>query len=174
LVYLRDDLTSAGFIGLTKAVNSIATGKRHGRNVTTYIGVSINRELRYLLETEAPIHVSHSQRRRAKAEGKEIEVPTVDNDLPDCCRLPIAPQAQEVEARNLLRPLCKDAVERRILRLRELGCTYAQVAARVPCSRSQIKRILDRITEDYHKRRGLRQRQEEGKKGGKKRSKKRA
>ena len=63
-----------------------------------------------------PIQVSHSQRRRAKAKGEEIEVPAVINDLPDYCRLPIAPQVQEVEVRDLLDSCCKDDVERAILK----------------------------------------------------------
>ena len=165
LAYLRVDLTSAGFMGLTKAVNKMAT--RRVKNPTAYIGTAINYEFHYLLETEMPIQVSHSQRRRAKANGKEIEVPTVINKMPDHCRLPMAPQVQEVEARELLRSCCNDNVERRILRLRELGCTYEQVTQRVPYKRSQIGNIVRRIEAAYFKKRDLRRRQ---KGNGKKRN----
>ena len=160
LTYLRDDLTSAGFVALVQAVNKIAEGKVR-TNANGYIGVSINAAVGHLLEDESPIQVSHGDRQRAKAKGEEIEVPAVANKMPDHCRLPIAPQAQKVQARDLLRSCCKDDMERQILRLCESGCTYRQIAAQVPYKKSQIGNIVNRIEADYCQKRGLRCRQEQ-------------
>ena len=160
LTYLRDDLTSAGFVALVQAVKKIAKGMVR-TNASGYIGVSVNAAIGHLLEDESPIQVCHGTRAAKKAEGEELEVPAVVNTLPDHCRLPIAPQAQKVEARELLRSCCKDNVERQILRLRERGCTYEQIVGQVPYQRSQIGNILNRIEADYYLKRGLRCRQAE-------------
>lgn len=172
LVHLRDDLTSAGFIGLVEAISNMQ--RRKVRNPTSYVSIAINRSFRQLLKSESPIHVPPESRRLAKAEGKEIEVPTVSNKAHDPCRLPLAPQVQEVEARNLLDSCCKDRMERRILRLRERGGTCKQIGERVGRHYVAVNRILNRVEADYYQRRGLRQREEQGEEDGKKRSKKRA
>lgn len=160
LTYLRDDLTSAGFVALVQAVNKVAKGKVR-TNASGYIGVSVNTAIGHLLEDESPIQVCHGTRAAKKAEGEELEVPAVANTLSDHCRLPIAPQAQKVEARDLLRSCCKDDIERKILRLCESGCTYRQIAAQVPYKKSQIGNIVNRLEADYCQKRGLRCRQEQ-------------
>ena len=65
MAHLRDDLTSAAFTGLVKAVNQMAAGK--GPRSTDHsapaecIGMWINRELRQLIESESLIHLPHDQ-----------------------------------------------------------------------------------------------------------------
>ena len=152
LAYLRDDLTSAGFVGLVDAVNKLATGRK-SRNPTAYIGVAINCNLRQLLENEAPIRVPQESQRLAKAQGKEITVPPVVNTMPDHCCLSVAPQAQKVEARDLLRCCCKDKRERLILRLCEEGRSYEHVGKCVNLGHVTVRRILKRILGRYDKKR---------------------
>ena len=76
IVHLRDDLTSAAFIGLVKAVNQMAEGcqikQPENWNPTDCIGSWINRELGRLIEDENPIRVPHTSRGRAHARGREL------------------------------------------------------------------------------------------------------
>lgn len=48
LVHLRDDLTSAGFIGLVEAISNMQ--RRKVRNPTSYVSIAINRSFRQLLK----------------------------------------------------------------------------------------------------------------------------
>lgn len=126
--HLRDDLISAAFIGLTKAVNKIAAGKGP-RKVdpsapADFIGMWINRELRELMETEG-IVPPHTSKARANAKGEELTVPTVVNIVPERFALPS--YEKELEARDLIDTCCVDEDERTLFAMREASHTYAEI-----------------------------------------------
>lgn len=129
LAYLRDDLVSVAFVGLVKAANKIAAGKGP-RNTdatapTDFIGMWINRELGELLEDEelAPPHTSLH---RARAQGKELTLPTVCNVIPE--RFETPSYLEELELRDLIDACCTCDEERAFVAMREAGHTYAEVA----------------------------------------------
>jgi hypothetical protein len=130
LAHLRDDLTSAAFIGLTKAVNKMAAGrgprKKHASAPVDFIGMWINRELNELMETEG-IVPPHTSKARAQAQGDELTVPTVVNTIPEQCAVPS--YGKEMEMRELIESCCTCDEERTLLAMREEGRTYAAIAA---------------------------------------------
>ena len=92
IAHLRDDLTSAAFTGLVKAVNQMAQGCRIKQpanwNPTDCMGTWINRELGRLTEGETCIRVPHTSKDRARTEGEELMPPVVVNVIPERFEVP--------------------------------------------------------------------------------------
>ena len=132
MAHLRDDLTSAAFVGLTKAVNKMAAGKGpRSTDVSApveFMGMWINRELRRLLEPEG-IAPPHTSKRRAKAQGKELVLPVVTHGVPE--RFEVLPYEGELEARDLIDSCCTCDEERTFLAMKEAGHTLTEIAAAV-------------------------------------------
>lgn len=126
LAYLRDDMTSAGYTGLTKAVNRI---KRLGdrAKVTSYLSVAIRRDIKRLLASETTIYVPPRSQQAARAQGDPIEPPCVVNCLPERPRLS-NDACGETDARDLLDSCCACEEERTLLAMREAKHTYAEIA----------------------------------------------
>ena len=143
VAHLRDDLASAAFTGLVKAVNQIADGvalKYEGNwNPTDCIGTWINRELGRLIEDENPIRVPHTSKDRACAQGQELPLPTVCNVLPE--RLEAPSYEKELEMRDLIDSCCTCEEERTFVAAREAGHTLAEVAAAINRSLSFTYRM---------------------------------
>ena len=140
--HLRDDLTSAAFIGLTKAVNQMAEGtalKYEGNwNPTDCIGAWINRELGELIEIEG-IVPPHTSKFRARAQGEELTVPTVVNVIPE--RFQVPSYQEELETRDLIESCCTCDEERTFVAMREAGYTLDEIAAAVGMSRTTMYRM---------------------------------
>lgn len=151
LEYLRDDLVSAGCIGLTNAVNKMARGKgprsKEISGSTDFIGMWINRELKALIEVEVFIKVPHSSKARASAEGVELTVPTVCNVIPERFQSPSC--RGELETREILDACCDGADERTLLAMREAGYTFQEIADAIgrPLSSTHVleQRLKGRI-----------------------------
>ncbi len=128
--HLRDDLTSAAFVGLTKAVNQMAEGCRikqpENWTPTDCRGAWIIRELGRLTEIEAPIHVPQDSARLAKQKGEPIPVPVVQNVIPE--RFEVPSYEKELETRDLIEACCRSPEERTLVAMREAGQTYAEIA----------------------------------------------
>jgi len=148
VVYLRDDLISAGFMGLTKAVNAIAARVKI-ENVFNYILTAIDHELGKLINIEYTIRIPGKSRRAAKASGKRLVPPACVNILPE--RFARGKYETELEFRDLLDSCCCNEDERIFLRMREEGYTYAEIANVVGKSIGYIydksKRLAARIDE---------------------------
>ena len=90
VAHLRDDLTSAAFIGLTKAVNKMAEGtavKYEGNwNPTDFIGTWINCELGEAVEAENPVRLPRRSRCRACANGQKLKAPSSKTTSPIASR----------------------------------------------------------------------------------------
>ena len=146
--HLRDDLMSAGFMGLTKAVNKMAAGRRV-RNPTSYLGSAIKREFDYLLESEAAIRLPHSSRFDALKNDEELAAPTVTNTLPE--RQGAQSSIGEVDVRDLFDSCCTCQEERIVLAMCEAQHTYAQIAKAIgrPGSSTYVmaKKVKARIQE---------------------------
>ena len=86
IAHLRDDLTSAAFIGLVKAVNKMAAGKGPRSKAPSapadFIGMWIDRELGRSKEDEDFIRVPHTSKDRGRAEGEEVKAPQSATPFP--------------------------------------------------------------------------------------------
>lgn len=143
VAHLRDDLTSAAFIGLTKAVNKMAEGtaiKYEGTwNPTDFIGAWINCELGEAVEVENPIRVPRRSRCRARANGQELEAPVVQHDIPE--RFEVPSYEKELEMRELIESCCTCKEERTFIVMREAGHTLVEIAAAIGRSRMFTQRM---------------------------------
>ena len=129
IAYLRDDLMSAAFIGLVKAVNN---GRWQRSRVKTnrqwippdFMGTWINRELGRLIEDENPIRLPASQG-LAKPRGEELPRRS-SNDVPE--RFEVPSYERELEMRDLIESCCTCEKERTFVAMREAGHTFAEIA----------------------------------------------
>ena len=132
LGYFRDDLTSAGFMGLVKAVNRVAAGKvlNNDGYITGYLTVAIRREISRAIDKEAAIYVPPRSRQAAHAKGEEIDPPVVTHEVPELRRIN-QNGTEEVEVRDAIDACCTCEAERTFLAMREVGHTYAEIATAV-------------------------------------------
>jgi len=132
--HLRDDLVSAGSIGLVNAVNKMGLGKGP-RNTdssapTDFISMWINRELSQLVEElETTIRLPARSKYRAQAEGQELRAPTVEHEVPE--RFEAPSYEKELEMRDLIESCCTCQEERSFVAMREAGHTYAEIAGAI-------------------------------------------
>lgn len=124
--YLRDDLHSAGFVGLVQAVNKMAEHVDPPIvNPTGYISVAITHEIGKLVAKEE----NRGFARVPKGDRETGKVPFVTNFLPESLVDPEQEAAQEViEMRDLLESCCESDDERTILRMREKGHSDREIA----------------------------------------------
>lgn len=124
--HLRDDLHSAGFVGLVQAVNKMAEHVDPPiANPTGYISVAITHEIGRLVAKEE----NRGFARVPKADKEAGKIPFVTNSLPESLVDPKQQAAQEViEMRDLLESCCESDDERTILRMREKGHSDREIA----------------------------------------------
>ena len=153
VAHLRDDLTSAAFIGLTKAVNKMAEGtdvKYEGNwNPTDFIGTWINCELGEAVEAENPVRLPRRSRCRARANGQELKAPIVQNDIPD--RFEVPSYEKELEMRDLVDSCCICDEERTFVAMREAGHTLVEIAAAIGKSRMFTQRMCKHLDAKVHR-----------------------
>jgi len=153
LAHLRDDLASAAFIGLTKAVNKMAEGtavKYEGNwNPTDFIGTWINCELGLAVEAENPIRTPRRSRCRARANGQELKGPIVQNDIPE--RFEVPSYEKELEMRDLIDSCCVSDEERTFVAMREAGHTLVEIAAAIGRSRMYTQRMGKQLDAEVHR-----------------------
>ena len=129
ITHLRDDLASAAFTGLVKAVNKMAAGEGPRSTAPSapldFIGMWINRELGELVESETTIRLPARSKYRARAQGNELSSPTVCNVIPE--RFAVPSYEKELEMRDLIDACCTCDEERTFVAMREAGHTYAEV-----------------------------------------------
>jgi hypothetical protein len=143
IAYLRDDLTSAAFVGLTKAVNQMAEGCQIKQpehwNPTDCIGAWINRELSRLVEDETPIRVPHETDRLAKQKGEPIVPPTVCNATPE--RFETPSYQKQLEDRDLIESCAACDEERTMLAMWMKGHTNAEIGKAIHKSAESTRRL---------------------------------
>jgi len=147
LVHLRDDLVSAGCVGLVRAVNQMAKGcrirKPRNWNPTDYMGTAIYRKFSELIEDESPIRVPHTSKDRARAEGEELEVPGVVNKKSE--RLEMPSYEGEFETRDLIELCCTCDEERTFVAMRKAGHTFVEIANALNMSRMSTHRMAKKL-----------------------------
>jgi DNA-directed RNA polymerase specialized sigma24 family protein len=127
VAYLRDDLVSAGHVGLVKAVDKAVKGRiRSMKALNAYIGRCVTREMLELLPRERSIHVPRKSCDAARKNDHPIQAPVVLNMVPEW--LQAHSQLAVVALRDTLDACCKSPTERECLRLREAGHTFQEIA----------------------------------------------
>jgi DNA-directed RNA polymerase specialized sigma24 family protein len=133
IAYLRDDLVSAGYIGLVKAVNKLPGGKVRMGALNTWLGRSITREMRQLLPRERTIQVPYTSAVAAnKPESvswnvQPIDAPLVYNVLPET--LTAHSELAAVDLQDICDVCCRTETERECLELRAAGYTFEKMSA---------------------------------------------
>ena len=145
--HLRDDLVSAAFTGLVKAVNGMMKGHRVKKpdkwNPACHIGTSINHELSRVIEDENPIHLPHESERLAKRKGQPIELPEIVNTVPE--RFEVPSYEKELEMRDLIYACCTSEKERTFVAMREAGHSFAKIAAAIKMSPPSVSRLKKKL-----------------------------
>jgi hypothetical protein len=145
--HLRDDLTRAAFIGLTKAANHMAEGCRikepDNWTPTDCIGAWINRELSELVESETTIRLPARSKYRAQAKGRKLKVPGVRHEIPE--RFEVPSYQKQLEDRDLLESCCCCKEERTLLAMWVAGHTNAEIAKALGKSAESTRRLGKRL-----------------------------
>jgi len=126
IAYLRDDLVSAGNIGLVQAVYQI---KRHcvqQRAVNSWLGRGIVIQMQRLRTREHTIYIPQTSAERARRKGRPITPPSILNGLSE--KLESYLEFETVDLRDLMDASCQSGIERECLRLREAGCTFKEIS----------------------------------------------
>jgi len=126
VAYLRDDLVSAGNIGLVQGVNKIEEHHVCMEAVNSWLGQSITNEMLQLLPVEQPIQVPRRSDDLARENGCPIEMPSVFNAFPE--NLETCSEDGAVDLRDTIEACCESEAERECLRLREEGYTLPRSA----------------------------------------------
>ena len=132
LEYLRDDLTSEGFVALTSAVNGLEKTRPENSNVTAYLGRAVEHDLTDLLRRnrrssrEQPSDVDYSKRSLASIDSLE-----------------------RVDVEDLLRHSCETAFEWNLIQLRRQGYTDREIASQYGIAHSTVVRRLKAIKRRY-------------------------
>jgi DNA-directed RNA polymerase specialized sigma24 family protein len=127
--YLRDDLHSAGFLALVKAVNTMAEHDQPSNvNPTGYISVAITHEITRATEKESAMGLTNVPE---SEEGpvSNRDVPEVGHDIPDSTTDVNESAVQGLfELRDMLESCCESDKERTLVRMREEGYSDREIA----------------------------------------------
>ena len=151
LEHLRDDLHSAGFVGLVLAVNKMADGSDVS-NPTGYISVAITNEFVKLARKEA-VHIGVDLVDLPKADMNLTgDVPEVSHGVPESVVDTNQAATQGVlELRDLLESCCKSDKERTLLRMREEGCSDREIAEALDTSRTSIQALRKELEARFNR-----------------------
>lgn len=135
--HLRDDMTSAGMVGLCKAVNNIP--RVHTvTNATAYLSYWIRREVLRLISAECP----PIDPDRDNTDEEETDVEQVSRV--DC-------GYSLVDLREVIYLCCQTEVERELVRLREIdGLDCSEIAPVIGVARPTAYRMLRRIEQRFN------------------------
>lgn len=139
--YLRDDLVSAGNVGLVKAVQKI-TQKVHRGAVNHWLGRFIEREMRTVLPSERTIRVPPPSK-LLLVNSRPSEPPSVFNVIPET--LEACSDFRLVELRDVMAACCRSDAERECLRLHEEGYTFKEIGEYLGVSLPTANRMFHKL-----------------------------
>lgn len=137
--YLKDDLLSEAFVGLTEAVDDISSqGVRE--NPTGWLSTCIDNQLRTAVESHDTIRVPRRTRDGNMARSRAIE------------DVAFTPDTEAVnEAREAAYACCENDTDRAIMQQREAGQTDAQIAESLGVTRISVTRARQRLYRTFKK-----------------------
>lgn len=132
-VHLRDDLRSAGYVGLVQAVGAMAKhSDPENSNPTGYMSIAIRREISRFSDNEDTISIPDRTQREARKENRPLDVPSVRRGIPKSVADSAPDASRELaEMRDLLDSCCESEDERTILRMREEGHADRDIAEEI-------------------------------------------
>ncbi len=151
--FLRDDLVSAGFVGLVKAVKRMAEKGRGVKAPVEYICVVVANEIGALARQEGTIRIPPTAQKDAAAAGKPIKPMKAANEL-----LP-GLHADNIESAvdmfDLISSCCCTETERKYVEMRQAGYTLQEIADEVHTSLSAIYTTKEDLYRRVLKKAGL-------------------
>lgn len=152
---LRDDLASAGFLALTKAVDAICRGALiDSPHPTSYLSTSIQRAIEEAADSEVDPLVPSRTRRHARRTGVPVWTLTRSPHRAEELRLTVDP-FRLCGLRDLIDDCCESDRDRKLVRMREEGYTYAEIADVLQQSASTIHDADRRIYRRFLRLSGL-------------------
>ena len=127
--YLRDDLTSEGFLRLVQAVSDLADSNRRVRKPTAYL----SRSIRYSIFKNA----RHSPYQLATMD-------TTKRSLAFC-----SDSIERVDTQDLIDQCCETDLDRQIIGLRKQGNTFAEIAETVRLAPQTTVNHFNAVQERY-------------------------
>jgi DNA-directed RNA polymerase specialized sigma subunit len=166
MAYYRDDMISAGLVGLCEAIDTMQKkGAIRNPKPTGYIARTIDQHIVRLADEANTIVVSYKAQERARAEGKPILPPRLVSD-----KVLLGVDDSVFRDRNATKELqdeilacCHNAIERQIVMMRSEGYTDAQIGDVLNLSDTTISsrrkaihsRLLERCPEFRETKRAL-------------------
>lgn len=136
--FFRDDLVSAGLVGLCEAVDMMQKkGRVKKPNPTGYIYTAIDNHLAKVADEESTIVVPHETQKLARQQGKPITPPrAVGLKATESCfsRLSTVDIAAGHELEDEIRACCRDEIDVKIVEMKSAGHTDSEIAKAVGMS----------------------------------------
>jgi DNA-directed RNA polymerase specialized sigma subunit len=151
VAYLRDDLHSAGFLALVKAVNTMAEHDQPSNvNPTGYISVAITHEITRVIEKESAMGLT-SIPESEEGPVSDHDVPQVGHDIPDSTSDVNESAVQGLfEMRDVLQSCCESDKERTLLRMREEGYSDREIAETLDLPHITTFRLRKELEERFN------------------------
>ena len=133
--YMKDDLLSEGFLGLTKGVNRIRD--QEVGDPTAYLAQCIRKHLLSAVGAGDTVRVPRNKKRLVRQPiGRGVAY---------------SPDATQETLESVI-DVCGDVTEKTIVSLRAEGYSDAEIAARVGLSRSRVTTLRTQISEKFAER----------------------
>ena len=151
VAYLRDDLHSAGFLALVKAVNTMAEHDQPSNvNPTGYISVAITHEITRVTEKESAMGLTNIPE-SVDGPVSNHDVPEVEHDIPDSTTDVNESAVQGLfELRDVLQSCCESNKERTLLRMREEGYSDREIAEALDLPHITTFRLRKELEERFN------------------------
>ena len=154
MAYYRDDMISAGLVGLCKAVEYMkARGPIKSPKPAGYITKIVDWHIAKVVDERDTIVVSHTTQKRGRANGTPSDPPKVVSEkalLGRAAPIPFTPSSV-IELQEELLASCRDDLDRKIVAMRTDGYTHEEIAGTCLMSKSgityRIRRIGERLVE---------------------------
>ena len=149
--YLRDDLHSAGFVGLVQAVNTMAEHEQPSNvNPTGYISVAITHEIARMAEKESAMGLTSIPEPENGPSSSGDDVPEVGHNVPESIIDANESAVQGLfDLRDMLDSCTEREEERTLLRMREKGYSDREIAEALNMSRTSVQRLRKELEERF-------------------------
>lgn len=117
--YLRDDLVSAGYVGLVEAVNDIVKGECSG-SPGGFVNLSVTDAICRCIDEDSLIQIPYRSRKRLK------DIPTVTRSLPTS--IPCVDTSTAEELTEEILAVCETPADRQIVLMRKQGHNDREIA----------------------------------------------
>ena len=150
---LRDDLHSAGFVGLVQAVNTMVEHEQPSNvNPTGYISVAITHEIARGAERESAMGLTSIPEPENGPSSSGNDVPEVGHNVPESI-IDVNESAVQglLNLRDTLDSCCEREEERTLLRMREEGYSDREIAEALNISRTSVQRLRKELEQRFQK-----------------------